>query len=320
MSGIGFVWFWKNDAGSWTPYPDEHQDAIERARIQGEDHVILQIGPNQTPYLIDFKDEVQENLEYGHRRLVSRANEFTVWYWRDDDGVTWNLYDPEHADTLTRAESEKEPEVYLVINETLYRIDLPRRLQINFDNHAGNNTREIRQGRSNIISNDYNNHNNASSSTPPGTTHPMDDETAPVIDTEMEAVAPKPFLCPISFHIMSDPVTTFVGSTYDRENIQWWLKDHQTDPLTKRPIPDKLLVPNNAMKESIEEWKLDYHKNFLSQQKKELCRQTTTNGGKQGGLLLQEYAQGGVCGPKQNGNHQHCAKTGARKRQCQRRQ
>lgn len=286
MATNGFVWFWKDDTG-WTPYSDVHQDAIETARIRGEDHVILQIGGSQAPYLLDFGDEVQENLELGHRRLVSKANEYSVWYWKDDDGVTWNMYDQEHAEILTRAEAENEPEVYLVINEVLYRIDLPRRLQMNFDNqNTGNSSREVRQGRRAIqrqadtTSNQSNNNN--SSSNQGGGDGRLDDIP---IDPDMEPIAPPSYLCPISFHIMDDPVTTSAGSTYDRKAIQWWLNDHDTDPLTKRPIQDKLLVPNNALKQTIEDWKKEYRSKLkseaesaqtkpLSVRKDDFCNQT----------------------------------------------
>lgn len=75
---------------------------------------------------------------------------------------------------------------------------------------------------------------------------------------EMEGdEVPKYFLCPISLHIMKDPVTTTTGITYDRHSIHQWLST-ATDPVcpvTKLPLPrDSDLTPNHTLRRLIHAW------------------------------------------------------------------
>uniref|UniRef100_A0A7C8ZJU2 U-box domain-containing protein n=1 Tax=Opuntia streptacantha TaxID=393608 RepID=A0A7C8ZJU2_OPUST len=75
---------------------------------------------------------------------------------------------------------------------------------------------------------------------------------------EMEGVeVPKYFLCPISLHIMNDPVTTTTGITYDRHSIHQWLNT-ATDPVcpvTKLPLSrDSDLTPNHTLRRLIHAW------------------------------------------------------------------
>lgn len=68
---------------------------------------------------------------------------------------------------------------------------------------------------------------------------------------------PEYFICPISLHIMKDPVTAVTGITYDRESIeQWLLKRHNaTCPVSKQPLPrDSELTPNNTLRRLIRAW------------------------------------------------------------------
>jgi hypothetical protein len=43
--------------------------------------------------------------------------------------------------------------------------------------------------------------------------------------------------------------------TYDRQAIESWLKLHQTDPLSRRPLTADQLIPNLALAASIQQWK-----------------------------------------------------------------
>ncbi|KAJ3016473.1 STIP1 y and U box-containing protein 1 [Thoreauomyces humboldtii] len=69
----------------------------------------------------------------------------------------------------------------------------------------------------------------------------------------------------ISFDVMTDPVVTPSGITYDRSEILSHLrKIGHFDPLTRLPMSEKDLVPNLALKEAIDEflsnngWAVDY--------------------------------------------------------------
>ena len=69
-----------------------------------------------------------------------------------------------------------------------------------------------------------------------------------------EADAPSDFFCPISLALMSDPVVTCDGHTYERIAIEIWFEDRQTSPLTNAVLENKTLTPNIALRKSIEEW------------------------------------------------------------------
>ena len=55
--------------------------------------------------------------------------------------------------------------------------------------------------------------------------------------------------------LMQDCVMTLAGSTYECSFITEWLKTHNTDPLTGMELPSKQLIPNQALKGAIAEWK-----------------------------------------------------------------
>ena len=70
------------------------------------------------------------------------------------------------------------------------------------------------------------------------------------------------FICPICLEIMSDPVTTPDGPTYERSAIMgWFLKGNSTSPLTGLVLQKSpgdthpTLNPNFAMRSAIEKWK-----------------------------------------------------------------
>ncbi|GAB2234888.1 hypothetical protein Droror1_Dr00004158 [Drosera rotundifolia] len=72
---------------------------------------------------------------------------------------------------------------------------------------------------------------------------------------------PEYFLCPISLQIMSDPVTTITGITYERSSIEHWLKttttadDDSVCPVTKQPLPKSAgLTPNHTLRRLISSW------------------------------------------------------------------
>eukprot|EP00041_Stephanoeca_diplocostata_P039392 m.1620390 g.1620390 ORF g.1620390 m.1620390 type:complete len:789 (+) comp25383_c0_seq37:330-2696(+) len=76
----------------------------------------------------------------------------------------------------------------------------------------------------------------------------------------MESVHPHslpqghPFACPISLDIMTDPVTTADGQSYERSAIEHWLRNRDTSPATGAPLPNKTVTPNVALRNSIQEW------------------------------------------------------------------
>jgi serine/threonine protein kinase len=66
---------------------------------------------------------------------------------------------------------------------------------------------------------------------------------------------PSGFVCPISDDVMRDPVMCADGHTYDRPNIQqWFAGGHDTSPNTGARLSHLNLVPNHALRNSIEDF------------------------------------------------------------------
>jgi hypothetical protein len=66
--------------------------------------------------------------------------------------------------------------------------------------------------------------------------------------------------CPIGFDIMRDPVINILGFTYERANIEEWYREHSTNPATNEPLPltpegqpNKRLIPNIGLKQTIDQ-------------------------------------------------------------------
>lgn len=68
------------------------------------------------------------------------------------------------------------------------------------------------------------------------------------------AECPPSFKCPVSQEVMADPVCTCDGHTFERAAIEQWLISRDTSPLTGLKLPSRTLVPNVALRNSIEEY------------------------------------------------------------------
>jgi hypothetical protein len=64
---------------------------------------------------------------------------------------------------------------------------------------------------------------------------------------------PKDWLCPITLDLMTDPVIAPDGHTYERSAIENWLKINKTSPVTNLPLSSNNLIPNIALRSTIEE-------------------------------------------------------------------
>jgi hypothetical protein len=75
------------------------------------------------------------------------------------------------------------------------------------------------------------------------------DASSPFEDRDV----PKGFLCPLTMDIMYDPVLDPEGNTYERRAIMEWLRHKRNSPVSRQPLNDKMLIPNNALRETIHE-------------------------------------------------------------------
>lgn len=59
------------------------------------------------------------------------------------------------------------------------------------------------------------------------------------------------FICCITQDIMTNPVMTVDGHTYERSAIEQWFKENRTSPATLLPLHSKQLIPNHNLKKAI---------------------------------------------------------------------
>ena len=59
---------------------------------------------------------------------------------------------------------------------------------------------------------------------------------------------PYDFICPITAEIMTDPVSTSDGFTYERAAITEWLRTKETSPKTGATLESKKLIPNHPVR------------------------------------------------------------------------
>ncbi|OWM88201.1 U-box domain-containing protein 33 [Punica granatum] len=66
---------------------------------------------------------------------------------------------------------------------------------------------------------------------------------------------PPYFICPILLEVMQDPHVAADGYTYEAEALRGWLESgHDSSPMTNYPLAHTNLVPNRALRSSIQEW------------------------------------------------------------------
>ena len=62
---------------------------------------------------------------------------------------------------------------------------------------------------------------------------------------------PDDYICPITSEIMTDPVSTVDGFTYERTAITEWLRTKDTSPSTGATLEVKILIPNYSLRSVI---------------------------------------------------------------------
>ncbi|KAK4804019.1 hypothetical protein SAY86_003836 [Trapa natans] len=66
---------------------------------------------------------------------------------------------------------------------------------------------------------------------------------------------PPYFICPILLEVMQDPHVAADGFTYEAVALRGWLEGgHNTSPTTNLPLAHTNLIPNRALRSSIQEW------------------------------------------------------------------
>lgn len=79
-------------------------------------------------------------------------------------------------------------------------------------------------------------------------------EKKKILKAEQEEEVPDQYECPISHALMTDPVITSDGHTYERTYIEKWLKKSMKSPTTNVLLKNKELIPNIGIKKEINKY------------------------------------------------------------------
>jgi hypothetical protein len=63
---------------------------------------------------------------------------------------------------------------------------------------------------------------------------------------------PDIIVCPLGHNIYIDPVITPDGNTYDKNNLEIWIKKFNREPITSNPLSMKDVISNKQLKKTIE--------------------------------------------------------------------
>jgi U-box domain len=71
---------------------------------------------------------------------------------------------------------------------------------------------------------------------------------------EVARSPPRGFVCPLTMDVMFDPVLDAEGNTYERSALFKWLQHNPTSPVSRQPLHERMVVTNNALRETIHEF------------------------------------------------------------------
>ena len=70
--------------------------------------------------------------------------------------------------------------------------------------------------------------------------------------TDMLARARECMICPISYDILTDPVICSDGFSFQRGDIERWLRESRVSPMTGAALANTTLISNHSLKSIIE--------------------------------------------------------------------
>ena len=67
---------------------------------------------------------------------------------------------------------------------------------------------------------------------------------------------PENFVCPLTLELMTDPLVSKHGHSFERTAVLKWLeKGNTTCPITRQPLTMSMLIPNVSLRLRIRAWK-----------------------------------------------------------------
>lgn len=79
---------------------------------------------------------------------------------------------------------------------------------------------------------------------------PIDEENDETIEI------PEAFVCPITQELMTDPVVTRYGQSYERSAIIEWIAKGKDCPLTRQPLSLSGIITNHSLRSQIRQWQV----------------------------------------------------------------
>ena len=66
---------------------------------------------------------------------------------------------------------------------------------------------------------------------------------------------PTNYICPLTLHVMDEPVSDGCGHCFEREAIVEWLEYHELCPISRKPLLVQELLPSFGLGERIQQWR-----------------------------------------------------------------
>lgn len=85
---------------------------------------------------------------------------------------------------------------------------------------------------------------------------------------------PSNYYCPLTLHLMEDPVLDGCGHCFDREAIAAWLDYHPLCPISRKPLRHQDLTPATALQERILGWRQQHQNTSREQQQNDTDSQS----------------------------------------------
>ena len=82
---------------------------------------------------------------------------------------------------------------------------------------------------------------------------------------EPNPIIPETFFCKLTHQLMKDPVIDLDGHTYERSAISDFIEKNGISPITSQPLSLNDLIPNLALRKTIEEYLKNQQPNMVNE-------------------------------------------------------
>ena len=231
-------WIYEHGTGTgW--FPITGSDSIENAFQKGEAHIEAEGLKFLIPLMLAIDNKTGAEMVLVRKSYRSDLSSLKPWQFELSYGHFVPMR-PHLSSTLTIARNAGYKN-FIIRDEGTFQC-----LMFDFENCTQTNmdTKSMRT----IV--------------PAPTTKAINDENTDFTDV------PDHMLCPVTQHIMTDPVMAHDGQSYERHSIEnWFATGKISSPLTGQMFVTPRLYPNHCLREQITEWKREFLKLKLNEVK-----------------------------------------------------